>query len=150
MVNDLEQTTKKGQPVFREERVLVVDDLEKWLKVARENLRYYGCEEIIEATNPLDAVKKYSKVNPTMVMIDINFDPDNLEDTQGLDLIDHLREQEYIREGKTKQVIAAMSSLRGDIKLRALASGANYFIDKKKFVEDFDGFVDWYVKMNIC
>ncbi len=146
MVNNLEQTTEKGQPIFREERVLVVDDLEKWLKVASDNLRYYGCKEIIEATNPSDAVKKYFEVNPTMAMIDINFDTDNLEDTQGLDLIGHLREQEYIREEKIKQVIVAMSSLRDDIKLRALASGANYFIDKRKFVKDFDGFVEWYKK----
>ncbi len=143
MVNDLEKTTKKGQPVFREERVLVVDDLEKWLGVARDNLRYYRCEEIIEASNPLDAVKKYSEVKPTMAMIDINFDVNNLTDTQGLGLISKIREDD------PQIPILAMSSLREDIKVRALASGANYFIDKEKFVEDFDGFIDWYIKMNI-
>lgn len=149
MTKGLKQTAKKGEPILKEERVLVVDDFEKWLKVAENNLRYYGCEDIIKSTNPLDANKKYSEVNPTIAMIDINFNPDDLEDTQGLDLIGHLREQEYLKDGKIKKVLVAMSSLKEDIKLRALDSGANYFIDKERFAEDFDGFVDWYVKMNI-
>lgn len=143
MTKGLEQTAEKGEPVFREERVLVVDDLEKWLKVASDNLRYYGCEEIIKSTDPLDANRKYFEVNPTMSFIDINFDIENLEDTQGLDLIGHLREQEYLGKNKFK-IIVAMSSLKEDIKLRALASGANYFIDKSKFTEEFDRFVEWY------
>jgi len=145
MMTDLEQTAKKGEPVFRNERVLVVDDFEKWLKIARNNLEYYGCKEIVESIEPLDANKIYQKENFPLAFVDINFDKDNLEDTQGLDLIGHWREQEYIRDGGIKKIIVAMSSLKDeDIKLMALASGANYFIDKEHFTDDFDRFVDWY------
>jgi len=139
MMNDLEQTAEKGEPVFRNERVLVVDDHQKWLNDATNNLEYYGCkrENIFWAYNIKGGEKIYYAKNPSMTMIDINFNEHYLKDTQGLDLIS------TIRKDNGHIIIAAMSSLK-DIEQKALDSGVNYFINKKRFIEDFDGFAKWY------
>jgi len=134
--------TKKGKPIFKKEKVLVVDDIPKWLKVAGDNLNYYGCplEKIVTAENVEEAFRKYSEQYPTLIMTDINFDVKNLEDTQGLSLIKRLREDGY------ESPLVAMSSLRGDIEQRTKNAGADYFIDKKDFVSGMDNFVEWYSK----
>ncbi|MFH1585696.1 MAG: response regulator [archaeon] len=130
------------KPILRNERVLVVDDIPKWIKVAKDNLDYYGCplENIVTAEDVQQGYKIYEKEHPTLIMTDINFDVDNLEDTQGLDLI------RRIREGYYPHPIVAMSSLKKDIKERSLASGANYFINKNDFVGDFDYFMKVYLE----
>ena len=130
----------KGDLILRNERVLVVDDIPKWLKVARDNLNYYGCtpNNIINAENIEEAFEKYQKQKPTLVLADINFDTENLKDTQGLSLIKRLRKNYYTNP------IIAMSSLVGDIGQRTIEAGADYFIDKQDFVKGFDNFIKWY------
>jgi len=138
----LEQTSEKGEPVFKDERVLVVDDLEKWLDVATNNLLYYGCkrENIFWAYNTKEGERIYTAERFPIAMVDINFDIENVEDTQGLVLLPKMR---AIRP---EEIIVAMSSLT-DIQPRTLKAGADYFIQKgKQFTDNFDGFVEWYKK----
>ncbi len=132
----------KENSILKDERIIVVDDIPKWRKTARDNLIYYGCslDNIINAENPEEALIKYQTQKPTLALIDINFDKDDIRDTQGLDLIRKLRE-----DGYTNPLIA-MSSLVGDIGQRTIDAGADYFIDKRNFVKGFDEFVDWYTK----
>ncbi|MBU2104756.1 MAG: response regulator [Nanoarchaeota archaeon] len=138
----LEQTAEKGEPIFREAKVLVVDDLEKWLNDATNNLIYYGCkrENILWAYDVKNGERIYIAERPPVSLVDINFDVDNPEDTQGLSLI------QKIKEIKSKGVVVAMSSLT-DIESRTRDAGADYFIQKgKQFTANFDGFVEWYKK----
>jgi len=137
----IEQTVKIGEPVFRNKKILVVDDIQKWLDVSKENLKYYGCEDIITAENPETAYIKYTKQKPEIILTDINFDTENLEDMQGCYLIKKLRDEKY------QNPIIAMSSLTGDIKQKTFDFGADFFINKKDFIEEFDSFVRWY-KLN--
>ena len=134
---------EKGESVFANERVLVVDDLEKWLGVSTNNLVYYGCqrENIFWAYNIQDGERIYTAKKPPIAMVDINFDINNLEDTQGLMLISRMKKI------KSNGLIIAMSSLT-DISPRTLEAGADYFIQKgRQFTEEFDGFVGWYKKI---
>jgi len=136
----LEQIAEKGEPVFADEKVLVVDDLEKWLNTATNNLVYYGCkrENILWAYDIKEGERVYLAELPPLVMVDVNFDINNLKDTQGLVLIPKMKAIE------PKGIIVAMSSLI-DIRQRTLEVGADYFIQKgKRFTDNFDGFVEWY------
>ena len=130
----------KINSILRNEKVLVVDDFQEWLNVARNNLVYYGCplERIVTAKNIEEGFRKYKNENPTLNFIDINFNPDNLKDTQGFGLIRRLRGDNYTHP------IIAMSSLTENIRERVLDAGANFFIGKMNFVEDFDRFIEWY------
>ena len=132
--------TNQASPIFQNERVLVVDDITKWIETTKGNLTYYGCtlENITTAGNTREALERYE--NTTLIITDINFDINNLEDTQGLDLIKELRHNEY------SNPIIAMSSLTGNIKERTIDVGANYFLDKRNFIKDFDKFAKWYTR----
>ncbi|MFH0808789.1 MAG: response regulator [archaeon] len=132
--------TNNPNPIFQNQRVLVVDDIKKWIKVAKDNLTYYGCplENIIAAEDVENGFTKYLEQHPTFSMVDINFNKHNLEDVQGLDLIRKLRKNDH------ESLIMAMSSLVGNIEERTKQAGANYFIDKQDFVGGFDNFVKWY------
>ena len=139
---------EKGLSCLEGKTILAVDDFEKWLNVVKSNAEYYGAREkdLFFAQDIKEGDRIYVLEKPDIVISDINFDKNDLRDIQGLEWIGHLREREYFRTGKIKQVISAMSSLEEDIKLRALALGANYFINKREFSSDFDGFIEWYKK----
>jgi len=140
MAKHLEQTAEKGEPILREERVLVVDDLKKWHRDATNNLLYYGCEEgnIFRAYDIREGEGIYIAKKPSMVLADINFDIMDKGDTQGLEFIQWLRKERF------SNPLIAMSSLT-DVGARALKVGADYFIQKgKQFTERFDEFVEWY------
>jgi len=136
----LEQTTKKGEPVFRDKKILVVDDLEKWLKDTSNNLIYYGSERknIYWAYDIKEGERVYYTEKQPIAITDINFDKNNIKDTQGLVLIPKMRG--INPEG----IIVAMSSLK-NIEQKTLEAGADYFIQKgNQFIENFDRFVEWY------
>lgn len=137
----MEKNYLEEKLILRDEKILVVDDIPKWIQIARNNLNYYGCpsESIRFSDNIADAFKEYEKKKTTFILTDINFDKENLEDTQGLDLINMLREDGYI------DLVVAMSSLE-EIAQESKDAGANYFIDKRTFVEGMDNFVKWYCR----
>ena len=136
---ELMKYTYEKEPIFKNERVLIVDDYEKWLKVATNNLLYYGCEKqnIFRAHNIREGKRIYSTKKSLITITDINFDQNNLEDTQGLEFISE------IREINPSGIIVAMSLSIG-VRQKTLESGADYFINKGSFTENFDSFVEWY------
>ena len=132
------------KPILSREKILVVGDIQKWLKIARDNLEYYGCppKNIVYSENVENALRQYQEQRFTFILTDINFDIENIEDTRGLNLIQKIRNDGYAHP------IIAMSSLTGNIGQRTIDAGANLFIDKKDFVCGFDDFVEWYSKDN--
>jgi len=146
-MNYLEQFTKGRKPNLEQERVLITDDLEKWLDVATDNLVYYGCkkENISRVDNVEEGKEIYGLKKPSLVFTDINFDVNNSEDVQGLDLIRYLILSTPIGRNR-KESIVTMTSLKGDIRKRAFSSGTDYFIDKEDFVQEMERFVERYVR----
>ncbi|MBR9702009.1 response regulator [Candidatus Pacearchaeota archaeon] len=134
---------EKENKYLANERILIVDDIEEWLEITKNNAVHYGAQDIINAKNVKDGERLYCEVSPTIVFADINFDKKDLANQEGLSLI------EKISESRSEDLIAlvAMSSLQA-IEDATKKTGADYFINKKSFMEDFDGFIETYFPNN--
>lgn len=122
--------------------VAVLDDIEKWQKVATDNLTYYECNHIIYFKNKNSIIKAYQSDNiqiPNIAFLDVNLDSQNLQNKEGLEVC------QFFRKNIPDTTIVVMSSLE-NIAQEAKKSGANFIIQKKNFVRDFDTFIQQYTK----
>ncbi|MBU4069687.1 MAG: hypothetical protein KJ646_01785, partial [Nanoarchaeota archaeon] len=91
--------------------------------------------------------------------IDINFNEKDLTNKEGLDLLEQLSykiqklpDKKYLEKNPDidfpTTTLVAISSFKG---MRGFAkkAGANYFIRKKNFIRDFEGFVWNYHKVRL-
>lgn len=120
--------------------VTILDDIEKWQKVATDNLTYYGCSHIIYFENKNSIIEAYQSDNiqiPDIALLDINLDSQNLQNKEGLEVC------QFFKTNIPDTTIVVMSSLE-NIAEEAKKSGANFVIQKKNFVQDFDAFIQQY------
>jgi len=122
--------------------VAVLDDREKWRKVTANNLNHYGCNNITYFKTKNNIIKAHQLNNiqtPDVAFLDINLNPNNSRNREGLEVC------QFFRENIPDTTIVAMSSLE-NIAEEAKKNGANFIIQKKNFVQDFDTFIQQYTE----
>lgn len=119
--------------------IAILDDLKKWRNVAKDSLTHYGCNNITYFETKEDIITTYdpSSTKPDIVLIDINLNICDRNNKEGLEVC------QFFKETSIKTTIVVMSSLE-NIADEAKKSGANFIIQKKNFVQDFDTFVKQY------
>jgi len=118
--------------------VFVVDDFLKWRGVAKNNLECAGFRNISYFETTGSALEAHPIFRPELCLIDINFDDLDLGNLEGLGLCYKLKETEK------GIVVVVMSSREDGAELAMKNGGADYFIRKPQFVEDFDKFMEAY------
>ena len=78
-------TTEKQN--LKKDTILVVDDHQKWLDVAKDNAIYYGAKDISYARTVDEGNRLFREINPTIVFHDINFDEADMRNFKGLEAI---------------------------------------------------------------
>lgn len=134
---------KRGKNhILINDRVTILDDIEKWRKVTTNNLSHYGCNKITYFKNKNNIIETYQSNNiqtPNIAFLDINLNPKDPQNKEGLKVC------QFFKETIPNTTIVAMSSLE-NIAQEAKKSGANFIIQKKNFVQDFDTFVQQYTE----
>jgi len=130
------------------ERILVIEDLQKWQDSVSRNLVYHGFKQPIQAYNAEEGLRLYRGERPDLVITDINFDPSrpgNIETMEG-DLSGLTRVCAEIRASDRETPIVVMSSTQPAhlYEQAARSYGADMFIDKTRLVECFDAFAARY------
>jgi CheY-like chemotaxis protein len=130
------------------EKILVIEDLDKWQVAVARNLIYHGFPEPVKAYNADGGLRAYRALRPDLVITDINFDPSkpgNIETMEG-DLEGLTKVCAEIRESDKEIPIVVMSSTQPSnlYEQAAIRYGADMFIDKTKLVEGFDKFAEKY------
>jgi hypothetical protein len=154
MENALKMET--GTKCLDGERLLIVDDHQKWLDTASNNAIYHGVKEIYKAKSTLEGINIWTIERPSIIITDINFDENDLTNNDGLGLLEkifyenpRLPYKEFLIKNPNlpfpTQTLVAMSSIQNIEKI-AREKGANYFLNKKNFVNDFDNFAFQYLK----
>lgn len=136
---------EKGKPYLEGKKILAVDDFEKWLKVVKHNAEYYGAREkdIFFAYNIQEGKRIYTLEKPRIVVSDINFAADDSINREGLELISFMHRAK-LKEGNFSRSllsIVAMSSLDPEIEKATKFAGADYFINKRTFSDQWDSCV---------
>lgn len=119
-----------------EEHVVVLDDLEKWRKVATNNLTHYGCNNITYFKTKEGIITTYNP-RTTIALLDINLDIQDEQNREGLKVC------QFFKQTSPNITIVVMSSLE-NIATEAKERGADFIIRKSNFVQDFDTFVNQY------
>jgi len=123
------------------EYIAVLDDIKKWRDIVKNNLLYYDYnntkyfgtkESIITAYGPNTA-------KPDIAFLDINLDQFNDTNKEGFEIC------RFFKNTSRKTTVVVMSSLEG-ITEEAIKNGAEFIIQKKNFVQDFDKFIQQYKK----
>lgn len=133
--------------INNEARVLLIDDLEKWLDSAEKNLGYLRFDKanITRAYTPQEGIESYMVGQHDLVISDINFsnDPCDIQTNQGN--MDGLKvvcpEINRIRQAKrleTKLVVFSSCQPRQLYEEAARVVGADGYIDKKNLVKDIE------------
>lgn len=99
--------------------VLVADDAALMRMILRDILGSEGYA-VSEAVNGRDAVERYSKIRPDVVILDIT-----MPELDGLDAT-----REILRRDPAARVIIVSAQLHSDVREQALAAGAADFIAK--------------------
>lgn len=99
---------------------LVVDDSTMMRKIVKDNLEKIPVNVIAEASNGIDAIKKYICLKPDIVTMDITMDR--------MDGLEALKQIKTIDPGAQVIMISAMG--QRDFTLEALKEGAVDFIVK--------------------
>ncbi len=106
-------------------KILVVDDAAFMRKVIKDTLTRNGFTDVTEAVDGLDAVEKYSEINPDLVLMDIT-----MPNMDGLEALKTIR-------GKDANANIVMCSAMGQeaMVVEAVQAGIKDFI-VKPFKED--------------
>jgi FixJ family two-component response regulator len=118
------------------EYVAVLDDLEKWRKVVTNNLAHYGCNNITYFKTKEGIITRYDP-NTTIALLDINLNIDDENNKEGLEVC------QFFKKTAPETTIVVMSSLE-NMANEAKKNGADFIIQKKNFMQDFDTFVKKY------
>ena len=128
--------------LLAEKYAVVLDDIEKWQKVATDNLAYYGCDQIVYFENKNIIIEAYQSNNiqtPDIVLLDVNLNSQTIQNKEGLEV------SRFFKKNFLNTTIILMSSLE-NITEEAERNGANFIIQKKNFIQDFDAFVQQYTQ----
>jgi two-component SAPR family response regulator len=120
----------------------ILDDIEKWRNIARDNLTFYGCIDISYFESKSDIVDAYGSekvIAPDMAFLDINLDIVDVWNREGLEVC------QFFRNTHPKTTIVLMSSLE-EIAKESRKVGPDFIIRKKCFKDDFDTFIKHYAQ----
>lgn len=120
------------------EYIIILDDLEKWKSIVTNNLTYYGCNNIIYFKTKEEIITSYNP-NTTIAFIDINLDTQDKQNREGLKVC------KFFKQNVPKTTIVAMSSLE-NMANASRENGADFFIQKTNFVQDFNSFIKQYTR----
>jgi two-component system, cell cycle response regulator DivK len=117
--------------------ILIVDDNEKNVKLARDVLRFSGFRTI-EASTGSEGVSMAGEHQPDVILMDIR-----LPDMDGTDAVHRLKAD----AGTTRIPVVALTSfaMKGD-RERFLAEGFDGYLEKPISVRDFPDQVQSYVR----
>ncbi len=115
-------------------QMLVVDDAPAWFGVVERNVNFYlkaygdrcgySCFDMYTATTPEEGLDELAEHNPALVVLDINFNPLDLESIDGI--------SRFLRPAREKgyscKVLCWSSDL--DHKWPARKAGADEYIEK--------------------
>jgi two-component system cell cycle response regulator DivK len=118
-----------------DELVLIVDDNEKNVKLARDVLRFAGFRTLETGTGG-DALLLAAEHLPDLILMDIR-----LPDMDGTMALEQLRKQE--RTSRIPVVALTSFAMKGD-RERFLASGFDGYLEKPISVREFPGQVQGY------
>ena len=111
-----------------DELVLIVDDNEKNVKLARDVLRFAGFRTL-EARSGEEAVSLAAEHVPDVILMDIR-----LPDMDGTEALQHLRERELT--ARIPVVALTSFAMKGD-RERLLAEGFDGYLEKPISVREF-------------
>lgn len=117
-------------------KTLIADDFQKWHDAAERNLAYFGFSDFLHAYTIKEGLTLYEAHKPELVLTDINLNPSDSKNLDGLVLCKEIRN----RNKDTKIVV--MSSM--DAKEQAMSNGADYFIQKPQFKDQIEEFIKLY------
>lgn len=103
-------------------RILIVDDEDLNIRVARKYLRSWGFENVTGSTAPLEVLSIVRDEQPDLVLLDVM-----MPDLSGLDILKLLRADPLTVH---VPVIILTAHFEEEIKYRALELGANDFLSK--------------------
>jgi putative two-component system response regulator len=104
-------------------RILIVDDDASVVRSLRQILVHDGFTQIASTTNPRLTRELFLAFNPDLVVLDLR-----MPDMDGFEVIEHLRPLRP--EGEFLPVLVLTGDTATEVKLRALAQGANDFLQK--------------------
>lgn len=104
------------------QKILIVDDEELNVRVARKYLRNWGFESVISVTDSLAAINRIRDEKPDLVLLDIM-----MPEISGMDILRHLRGESDTRH---LPVIILSAHVEDEIRHEALKGGANDFLTK--------------------
>jgi two-component system, cell cycle response regulator DivK len=103
------------------ERILVVEDNPKNLKLVRDVLQYSGYE-VVEATTGEDGVRLAREVHPDLVLMDLQL--------PGIDGAEALRRIRAEVSTRSMPVVAVTAFVMADDRSSAFASGFDGYVEK--------------------
>lgn len=107
---------------FASSKILVVDDNPDLVAILESMLTSEGYTQVVTTTDPDTVVNLFQMFRPDLVLLDLQ-----MPGTNGLDVMAALRE---IEGEETVPVLILTGNKSPEVKLRALAGGANDFLTK--------------------
>jgi EAL domain-containing protein (putative c-di-GMP-specific phosphodiesterase class I)/CheY-like chemotaxis protein len=109
--------------LFRDARVLVVDDVEANITLLQRILQSVGVTNVVGVTDPRDAIDCCRSFSPDLLLLDLH-----MPGIDGVELL--LRLQAEATDDHFLPKIVLTADVTEDAKRRALAAGANDFLTK--------------------
>lgn len=103
------------------ERILVVEDNPKNLKLVRDVLQYSGYDVVV-ATCGEDGVRLAAQRHPDLILMDLQL--------PGIDGTEALRQIRESDAGRAVPVVAVTASAMNEDRARAIAAGFDGYVDK--------------------
>ncbi|MFO0870866.1 MAG: response regulator [Pirellulales bacterium] len=104
------------------QQILIVDDEELNIRVARKYLHSWGFEHVTSTTEPTEAVDRIRRDRPDLILLDVM-----MPDVSGLDILRQLRASSPTQH---LPVIVLTAHVEDEVKQQALDLGANDFLGK--------------------
>jgi PAS domain S-box-containing protein len=136
------QTTEASEPNnFNENvKILIAEDVFLNMILIKEMLSELGFKnEIIEATNGIEAIKKYQETSPDLILMDVH-----MPELDGINATQKIREIELLT-GRNVPIIALTAGALKAERERCFASGMNDFLTKPLVPEKIKEILDKYL-----
>lgn len=114
-------------------RIMVVDDFKQWRAALRSIVEAIeGLRVVAEARNALEAIAKAGRLHPDIVLLDI-----------GLPLLNGIEAAPKIRQASPgSKIIFLTQELDSDVRIAALAAGAEGYLLKSTVVSELRRTID--------
>ena len=120
--NAIDTTWQLPHEKIEQSRILIVDDEELNIRVARKYLRSWGFNHVVTSTDPEEVIGLIGQERPDLVLLDVM-----MPGISGLDLLKMLRADPATRY---IPVIILTAHFEEEVKREALRLGANDFLSK--------------------